>query len=732
MSTDATRAAASLFSIVLCGTTVGVLLAIAALPAAGVSGMGAKAAAESFTNLPGELGATRLPETSYLYAADGSLITSFYAENRTPIALADVAPVMRDATLAAEDARFHEHNGVDVQGIIRAFVRNQQAGEIQQGASTLTQQYVRNVLRYSATNAAERRRATEETVGRKVREARFAVSVENRYTKQEILERYLNIAYFGNGGYGVGAAAQRYFSKTPKQLTLAEAAMLAGLVQSPSTYNPIGRDGRAALARRNYVLDRMVSLGMVTAARAAAAKAAPLALKPRQPQGSCVNGNRAYGYYCDWFLDWWKSNPAFGDTRAEREENLRRGGYRIVTALDPVTQRAAQRSVDSQVSRSSNFAAGAVVVEPGTGRVKAMAVNRTYSLAKNARGRDAPNTVNPLLTGTNVSPGYQAGSTFKLFTLVAALDRGLPLGTKIYAPGRIKTQFRNATGPVACAGDHWCPKNAAPGMTGTHTMWSGFGESVNTYFVQLEERIGVKAAVNMAERLGIRFRSSEDIRLRNLVQKDPNAWGSFTLGTALVTPLDMANAYATVAARGRRCEPLPLRSIADRDGRKLPFSDPSCRQVIRPEVADAAADAARCPIGDKAASRCEVKNGVTARRVGSAFVRPMAGKTGTTDDNKAAWFVGFTPNLAMAVFFSDPDNPGLRPVPNYRVPVTVYLETMRVALAKLAPAGFRAPTALMKVGRSGRPPTLRSDPSVGAKKPDKKPTATQPPPRPGG
>lgn len=702
-----------LLAIVLCGLLTGVVIAAAAFPVVAITGLTAKSASDEFENLPSDLATPPLPQTSYLLASDGSPITSFYSENRTPVPIAEVPKVMQDAMIAAEDARFYAHNGVDMQGIIRAFVRNQQAGDIQQGASTLTQQYVRNVLSYAANTATERRLATEETVGRKMREARYAIAVEKQFTKQQILERYLNISFYGNGGYGIGSASQRYFSKAPKDLSLAEAAMLAGMVRSPSTYDPISGDAAAAKTRRDYVLTRMADLGYITRAQATEAAATDLGLRPKKPQGSCVNGNPLYGFYCDWFLDWWKSNPAFGRNRTEREQNLKTGGYKIVTALDPATQRAAQKAVDDEVDRGSNFATGIVVVEPGTGRVKAMAINRTYSLQKNPGGKTAPNTVNPLLTGTNVSPGYQAGSTFKLFTLAAAIEKGLPLGTKIYAPSRIKTQFRNASGPVACDGDYWCPKNASGRMAGTHTMWSAYGESVNTYFVQLEERIGVKNAVNMAERLGVTFRSSADYEQRDAVQSNPNAWGSFTLGTALVTPLDMATAYATIAARGKRCDPTPLKSLADRNERQIAFGNPTCKQVIAPDVADAVADAARCPVGDDAASGCSRRNGVTAARVGGAFVRPIAGKTGTTDENKAAWFVGFTPNLAAAVFYSDPDNPSKRPVPSYRVPASVFIKTMQTALSTVAPKDFVAPTALRKWGPDGSAPTLKSDPSVG-------------------
>jgi len=233
-------------------------------------------------------------------------------------------------------------------------------------------------------------------------------------------------------------------------------------------------------------------------------------------------------------------------------------------------------------------------------------------------------------------------------------------------------------------------------------MWSGFGESVNTFFVQLEQRATVKAAVKTAEDLGIVFRSFKDQQNKAAVQEYPNGdWGSFTLGTAQVTPLDMANAYATVAARGKRCNPLPVFKILDRYGRPVPAAAPSCRQVIPPDVADAAADAAHCPVGRGAAGPCtHPGGGPTAASVGRTIDRPIAGKTGTTDRNRAAWFIGFTPNLAGAAFYVDPDAPNTSSVPNSRVPIEVFKETMDVALQYVPLADFTPPTRMRAYGNA--------------------------------
>jgi membrane peptidoglycan carboxypeptidase len=705
-----TRILSNVLALVACGAVGGVMVAAATFPAVGFAGMSAKSASDSFEHLPSQLQTPQLPQTSYLYASNGALITTFFDQNRVPTPLTSVPMVMRHAMIAAEDARFYQHSGVDPQGVVRAFVANQGAGEVTQGASTLTQQYVRNVLMATAKTKEERRQATERTAARKLREIRYAIALEERLEKDQILERYLDIAFFGNNGYGIGAASQVYFSHGPQKLSLAESAMLAGMVKSPTAYNPIGRNPAPALERRNYILQRMVELDFITQAEADAAKKAPLGLRPSRSAGSCVNGNPAYGFYCGYFVDWWRSNPAFGSTPAKRMDNLRRGGYRITAALDGRMQAAAQKAADDQVSRESRFATGIVLIEPGTGRVRAMSITRTYSLADNPDGKDYPNTVNPLLTGSTISPGYQAGSTFKMFTMVAALRMGMPLSTSFYAPQQYRTIYYS-TGPASC-GDRYCPRNASPGMTGRHTMWSGFGESVNTYFIQLEQKATVRNAVKAAEDLGIVFRSYKDQENRAAVQKRPNGeWGSFTLGTALVPPMDMANAYATVAARGKKCEPTPVQLIFDRTGKSVPAASTKCKQVIPQDVADAAADAAHCPVGDPAAGRCTAGNGATARSVGREIDRVVSGKTGTTDSNRAAWFVGFTPSLAGAAFYVDPDAPNTSSVPNSRVPIEVFKKAMVGSLPFTADIKFVPPTRARAYGNdsSNQGDTQNSD-----------------------
>jgi membrane peptidoglycan carboxypeptidase len=655
-----------------------VLVSAVMFPVVAVGGLGAKAGAGFMDRMPRDLQSIAPAQTTYVYAADGkTLMTMFYEEHRKYTPISQMSPYIQQAIVASEDSRFYEHNGVDAKGIARAFVANQQAGGVSQGASTLTMQYVRMALRDSAQTPMEVQQATEQTSGRKIREMRLAMGLEKQITKAEILERYLNSAYFGHRAYGIFAAAQVFFSKQPKDLSIVEAATLAGLVKAPSEYDPASPDSKGATERRNYVIDRMTAIGYLAPDVANEAKSEPIRLKLTTPPNDCISVPAKYnswGFFCDYLKAWWTAQPAFGSNPQEREDRLRRGGYSIITSLDARVQEIAEGNVLAKESASSRFAQGLVVVEPGTGQVKAMAVNRVYSLDQSENGAHSdpskrgktpgnyPNTVNPLLGGGDM-PGYQAGSTFKMFTMLAALDAGMPMSTAFNSPQRIVSIYPGDGGPSSCGG-RWCPSNASGAMTGRHAMWSGFGMSVNTYFVQLEQAVGADKAVRMAERLGLQWRTDID-RLQASPAK-AKGWGAFTLGVSDVTPLEMANAYATVAADGRYCEAMPVQSVLSPNGRQalylnnkgdeIEVAQPRCRQEVSRDAARAAADAARCPTGDKAAAgSCGAWS--TAPGVRNTVGRPVGGKTGTTDSTRSAWFVGFTPELAAASFVADPDNP---------------------------------------------------------------------------
>ncbi|WP_344085595.1 transglycosylase domain-containing protein [Luedemannella helvata] len=714
MRTPVLNAVARSAPLIRVGIIAGIAVAAIAFPLAAVGTIGAKTAAGFVESLPAEVRMVPPAQTSYLYAADGrTLITQFYEEYRKFTPYGQISPNMVNAIVASEDSRFYEHDGVDVKGVVRAFVANQRAGEVAQGASTLTMQYVRNIRRDSAESPDEIIAATAQTHRRKLEEIKLAVAIEQRMTKQQILEGYLNVAYFGHRAYGIYAAAEVYFSKRPRQLTVPEAAMLAGLVKAPSAYDP-ARDGRAARERRDYVIGRMVELGYVPAAQAAKLTRQGLGLRLSTPPNDCVGVNpkhNNWGYFCDMFKNWWRQQRAFGDSPSEREENLRRGGYRIVSSLMPRIQQVAFREVKKQQKIGTSFAHGVVALQPGTGRIVAAAVNRVYSLNQKHNGSHSdprkrgvvpsnyPNTVNPLLGGGDM-PGYQAGSTFKIFTMVAALDQGLPLTTSFYSPMRLKSIYPADWNDPRKCGDRWCPQNASKGMTGRQTMWSGFGKSVNTYFVQLEQRIGADRAVRMAERLGLRWRT--DVDRWQASPARASGWGSFTLGVADTTPLEMANAYATIAADGRYCTPIPVRSITDLSGKELTeASTPDCRQAVSVQAARAAVDAARCVTGYKAATG-PCGDWSTAPQVHGIVGRPVAGKTGTTDDTRAAWFVGMTPGLAAASFIADPDYVNHKAGDwNSWKPIQTVAVTLRDGLGTMATQYFTPPSGRIIWGSAG-------------------------------
>jgi membrane peptidoglycan carboxypeptidase len=609
--------------LLLVGLIGGVLMAVAALPAAAVATFAMNHTSVTYDELPDVLKNPSISQSSYVYANDGTtLITTFYDENRRDVKLDQVPKVLQDAVIAAEDSRFYEHHGVDMFGVIRAMVANSSSDRTQ-GASTLTMQYVRNVLKSDPSRTEEERKAaTAVTPARKIQEIRYAITLEKYLSKQDILERYLNIAYFGSGAYGVDAASEIYFSKEPSQLTLAEAATLAGMLQSPESAGGVDQALEQAKVRRTYTLNAMAKAGSITVQQAAQADAEPLEFHKGTTPNNCVAARPGWGFFCDYFLQWWQTRSSLQD--------LRRGGYKIVTTLDPNVQESAIEQVHTVYSDDSKFVAPMAVVQPGTGKVLALAVNRTYG-----------QTFDQLVAGGNGLPGYQAGSTFKMFAMLAALESGLPLNTGFDAPEQLVTDWNIETpGKNNCDGK-WCISNANPDwMDGYRTMWDGFGRSVNTYWVWLHEQIGAERTVEMAKRLGIKT-------------TDPGT-GSFVLGTAPTFPLDLANAYATVAAEGKYCAPLPVQSIVDGHGAAVEVKS-DCKQVLDPDIARAATDAARCPVGQQGFfGKC---NGGTADAVNDIMDgRPVAGKTGSTDDGRTESFVAFTPTYAAAMITANPKN----------------------------------------------------------------------------
>jgi membrane peptidoglycan carboxypeptidase len=611
----------------------GLLVAALALPVVASAGLAAKSQADDFLVLPADLDTAPLAQRSRILAADGSLIASLYLENRVAVPLADVPEHTRKAVLAIEDARFYAHNGVDVKGTVRAAVENAQEGGVTQGGSTLTQQYVKNALLQTADTREEQQAALEVSLDRKLREARYALALERKLSKDEILERYLNIAYYGNGVYGIGTAANHYFSKPVQELTVAESALLAGVVQSPARFDPL-TNLEATLARRDIVLRRMGDVGFLSPEQLAAALAETPALLVSPVGSGCEAPEVTSPFFCDYIrhvLEETDLGAVLGRTLEERQQRLLGGGLTIRTTLDPRLQAIAQQTADERVPRDdpSGVAAAINMVEPGTGAVKAMAVNRSF-----AEEGVGATKVNLAIGG---SSGMQAGSTFKPFVLARALQMGIPLSLSLRAPNTYTSDVF-----VDYKDGRKVPyrmSNAGDSQGGTYNLVTGTQGSVNTFYVQLLERTGVERPAALAESLG----------LRQFEAGNPTApllrGGSFTLGTNEVSPLAMAGAYASFAARGLYCPPNPIVEVLDAQGQPIPLAAPPCSQAVEQEVADTLNEVLTGVI-----------DGPSRGRTGRAasIGRPAAGKTGSTNGSKAAWFVGYTPQLATSVWVGKP------------------------------------------------------------------------------
>ncbi|MBO3735349.1 transglycosylase domain-containing protein [Glycomyces niveus] len=728
-------------ALLICGVLAGVLAAAAAFPLVGLGGLVAENSVDSFESLPTELTKPTLPQTTYVYASDGeTLITSFYEENRREVSLDEVSPVMIDALLAAEDSKFYEHNGVDWAGIIRAAVANQ--GGDSQGASTLTMQFVRNTLIYSASTIDEVIAASEDTYERKLREARYAMGIEETMSKEEILEGYLNVIYLGNQAYGVHAGSYTYFNKPPNELTAAEAATLASLPKFPSYADGLldgEGDDTQIVDRRNWILDRMVGLGTLTQAEADEAKAQPLGLNPRPVRSECVDvATPNWGFFCDYFKEWWGNQEAFGETERDRLSLLKRGGFKIVTSLDAELQNKATEELADEVGVDIPEALGSVTITPGTGHVRAMAVNREYSLDQTENGprsdgddskpSNYPATTIPLLSGSEEVNGYPGGSTFKMFTMLAALDKGYPLETRIPSPGRYASQYlmsgsslsesESDCQPFTRDGEqwaHWCPTNDGDWSSAPLNMWGMFGRSSNTAFVRLQEMVSVSAAYEAAVASGVDFYNSP----LNKAYEDgtmDESQGTFTLGLHSTTPLEMAESYATVAAGGVHCEPLPVMKVIGSDGKELPdAAAPQCNQAFPEEVAYAAVSAGRCVVGQNADGTQCSGTGTAARYTGD-FGRPLFGKTGTADSNRSYWFIGSTPNATTATFVGDPDATHRSNVATSSLKDSVKsagVAILKDAVSGLDEANFPKPTNDMVNGKN-----LVSIPSIDCMDPD--------------
>jgi membrane peptidoglycan carboxypeptidase len=568
-------------------------------------------------NLKSELSEddTPLPQRTVLLDRNGKEFAQFYSENRQNVDLKNVAPVFIDALIATEDSRFYETHGFDGIAIARSFVSTT-SGDQKQGASGITQQLVKNFQILNAKSDEDRAKVQSRSLETKLQELKYAVNLEKEYSKEELLQMYVNTVYFGNNAYGISAAAQTYFSTTPDKLTLQQAATLVGVINNPTIYNPISApDGSDE--RKNTVLYRLLATNKITKEEHDKAVATKTELKLGSTENGC--GQSAYPYYCDLVRQEILSNPAFGPDAESRQAFLYRGGVTITTAMDPKAMDLARQAAVDAYGDDNRVASGIATVQPGTGQILGVGQNRSWG---NGPGQTE------MIYATSKR---QTGSSFKPFTLATALEQGIPASTQMVS----NSYYTPPAGYTAPEGGF---SNFGFYNYGSVDAYKATKMSMNIWYVKLMERTGVVPVAQFANRLGLTIPTEGEGAVNP-------ATLSLTLGAWESSPIQMANAYATFASGGTYCNPVSILSaVRSSNGEKVPVSDPDCHQAIMPNVANTVTDVMKGVLASDG----------TAPNAALAGGRPAAAKTGTTNGFADAWLVGYTPQYATAVWTGDP------------------------------------------------------------------------------
>lgn len=526
-------------------------------------------------------------EPTTVYDSKGNVIAEYYAENRRAVTLDEISPYVLTGTVDTEDIRFYQHNGVDPQGIMRAAVLTVFGGS--EGASTIDQQLVRNTVLSDEQ--------FDRTLKRKVREAYIAVEMEKKYSKDQILNMYLNTIYYGSGAYGIEAASRTYFNKSAKDLTLAESALLVGIPNSPTLYDP-SQNPDASIKRRNLVLTRMKDAGDITQEEYDEAYNTPLELNP----GTNVMSNTGvYPYWTQYVKDLLSADFS--------SDTVMKGGLKVYTTLDPDAQKEAETAVADRLEAigQEGLESSLVAVDPSTGYIKAMVGGSDFS----------KNQVNLATQGLR-----QPGSSFKVFTLVAAIRDGMDPNILI-----------NCNSPLRVSST-WTVRNYGGTSYGTITLKRATEVSSNTGYVQVAQAVGGTKIVQAAKDMGI----TEDLP----------AYDSITLGTIPIPVIQMAEAYATLASGGQHRDAVAITRIEDRNGNKVYEHKDSPTQALDPDVAAAATSVLEGVVSDRGGTATVIQN--------YGIDQPIAGKTGTTEYADNLWFCGYTPQIAVAVWTGYPDS----------------------------------------------------------------------------
>lgn len=601
---------------------------------------------------------------SNVYDANGTVIHTYKQfDQNIPVTMGDIPAVMKNAVIAAEDRNFYNHGGVDVRGTMRALVTDVRQGELAEGGSTITQQLAKNAYGIGS----------DRTISRKIKEAILASQLDRSLPKEQILFQYLSIVYFGEGAYGIGAAAQVYFQKPVNDLTISESATLAGLIPAPSRFNP-RTDPATAEIRRKQVLNAMLEEDLITQAEYDVALAEviwPDTQGPPPGPATIVRSPQVEGTRYPWFIQYLTSYLAeeFGS-----EDLLYRGGLDIYTTLDPIVQAEAEatvaETVDGQdviVTKDENgvdvphvLQASITAIEPPTGFVRAMVGGREFGPGSTGLSTEAN------LSAGIGTPGRQVGSSFKPFVLAEAFEQGITPDS-VYSGGPLTI------------GDY-SPTNFGGAVYGDMTLREATEKSVNTVFVRLMDEVGPDAVVALANRTGLR-----------IPEIDPTIDGSglsIGLGSRSIPTMDMASGYATFANGGVHVAPTPVVRVFDPEGALLlDRSEPDGEQAIKAATADNVTDVLRGVISSGTAS-------------GRGINRPAAGKTGTTNDNRDGWFVGYTPTLSTAVFvgYDPPESLRVKGVAltGGSAPARAWQRFMRAALANVPVTDFNEPAPIVK------------------------------------
>lgn len=653
---------AALMSFVVLSVMGGFLLAGVALPAVTAAGSAAHGTSELFEELPEQLQETRLPQQSNIYARDGeTLLATFYDQNRTVVPLEEISPWLQKAVVSIEDRRFWLHNGVDGEGLIRALYVNATRDDMQ-GASTLTQQLVKNILLQDAINRGDseaEEAADEVSVNRKIREMRLAMAFEDRLNnelgdecttdptvdcgKEEVLQQYLNIAQFGPRIYGVETAAQYYFSKPASEVNAIEAATIAGVTQNPSRWDPTrvfdeDEDNyENATIRRNQVLTAMHRDGHITDAELSAYTAVTVeeTLNVSPTRLGCATSEDA-PFFCDYVTKIISSHDIYNTDDMSGAQLLEQGGLEIVTTLDIDMQRIANEELLNSLPADNEhgFAMAMVATDPNNGEILSMAQNRVFDPSAEAPNSTAINyTVDRQWGG---SRGFSPGSTFKPVVLAEWLNTGRALNQVVSGSRQEWTAENFAEtchGPALNSGEVWRPGNVGGTSAGQMSVLQATARSINTAYAAMASQLDMCDLAAMAETLG--FERSDGAGFE--------AIPSSTLGTQNASPLTMAEVYQTFANRGVHCESIAILSITDAEGNDIEVPPTDCNRVISEELADGVTWALQ-EVMTTGSGRYTQLDG-----------RPSAGKTGTAQDNTHTWFAGYTPQLLSVFWLGHPD-----------------------------------------------------------------------------